>query len=52
MNDISEFMGKTFQAAQLTHERFLTIDHSYKMFFFNICQTELPQTSGVYKNGV
>ena len=22
----SEFMGKTFQAAQLTHERFLTID--------------------------
>ena len=25
---ISEFMGKTFQAAQLTHERFLTIDHS------------------------
>ena len=25
--DISEFMGKMFQAAQLTHERFLTIDH-------------------------
>ena len=23
---ISEFMRKTFQAAQLTHERFLTID--------------------------
>ena len=29
----SEFMGKTFQAAQLTHERFLTIDHSCKIFF-------------------
>ena len=41
----SEFMGKTFQAAQLTHERFLTIDHSYKIFF-DICQTELPLTSG------
>ena len=24
----SEFMGKTFQAAQLAHERFLTIDQS------------------------
>ena len=23
---ISEFMGKTFQAAQLTHERFLTVE--------------------------
>ena len=43
----SEFMGKTFQAAQLTHERFLTIDHSCKIFF-EICQTELPPTSGVY----
>ena len=31
--DISEFMGKTFQAAQLTHERVLTIDHSCKIFF-------------------
>ena len=29
----SEFMGKTFQAAQLTQERFLTIDHSCKIFF-------------------
>jgi hypothetical protein len=28
-----EFMGKMFQAAQLTHERFLTIDHSRKIFF-------------------
>ena len=28
------FMGKTFQAAQLTHERFLTIDHPYKIFFW------------------
>ena len=37
-------MGKTFQAAQLTHKRFLTIDHSCKIFF-DICQTELPQTS-------
>ena len=25
----SEFMEKTFQAAQLTHERYLTIDHSF-----------------------
>ena len=33
-NDTSEFMGKTFQAAQLTHERFLTIDHSCKIFFW------------------
>ena len=31
----------TFQAAQLTHERFLSIDHSCKIFF-DICQTELP----------
>ena len=29
----SEFMGKMFQAAQLTHKRFLTIDHSCKIFF-------------------
>ena len=29
----SEFMGKMFQAEQLTHERFLTIDHSCKIFF-------------------
>ena len=29
----SEFMEKTFQSAQLTHERFLTIDHSCKIFF-------------------
>ena len=28
----SEFLGKTFQAAQLPHERFLTIDHSCKIF--------------------
>ena len=40
--DSSEFMVKTFQAALLTHDKFLTIDH-----FFDICQTELPQTSGV-----
>ena len=33
ISDSSEFMGKTFQAAQLTHERFLTIDHSCKIFF-------------------
>jgi hypothetical protein len=38
---ISEFTGKTFQAAQLTHERFLTRDHSCKNIFFDICQTEL-----------
>ena len=30
-NKFSEFMGKTFQAAQLTHERFSTIDHSFKI---------------------
>ena len=30
----SEFtIGKTFQAAQLTHGRFLTIDHSCKLCF-------------------
>ena len=29
-------MGKTFQAAQLTHERFLTIDHSCKIFFWHL----------------
>ena len=32
-HNISEVMGKTFQAAQLTHERFLTMDHSCKIFF-------------------
>ena len=42
-SDTSEFMGKTFQAAQLTHERFLTP----AKYFFDICQTELPLTSGV-----
>ena len=30
----NEVMGKTFQAAQLTHERFLTMDHSCKIFFW------------------
>ena len=30
----SEFMGKTFQAAQLWHEIFLTPDHSCKIFFW------------------
>ena len=29
----SIFMDKTFEAAQLTHERFLTIDHSCKIIF-------------------
>ena len=33
VTQISEFMRKTFQAAQLTHEIFLTIDHSCKIFF-------------------
>ena len=28
----SEFMEKTFQAAQLTHERFLTLDHFCEIF--------------------
>jgi hypothetical protein len=44
----SEFMGKYFQAAQLTNERFLTIDHS----FFDICQTELPPTPEVRGSSV
>ena len=30
----SEFMVKTFQAAQLTHERYLAIDHSSKILFW------------------
>ena len=34
MRHNSEFMRKTFQAAQLTHERFLTIVHSCKIFFW------------------
>ena len=29
-----EFFGKTFLAAKLTHERFLTIDHSCKIIFW------------------
>ena len=33
LRNSSEFMGKTIQAAQITHERFLTIDHSCKIFF-------------------
>ena len=40
LHGTSEFIWKIFQAAQLTHERFLTIDHSYKIFF-DIRQTEL-----------
>ena len=32
VHGISEFMGKTFQAAQLTHKRFLTADHSCNFF--------------------
>ena len=31
----SEFMGIIFQAAQLSHERFLTIEHSCKIFFIS-----------------
>ena len=42
----SEFMEKTSQAAQLAYERFMTINHSRKIFFY-ICQTELPPTSSV-----
>ena len=30
----SEFMGKTFQAAQLTYERFFTIDNSCNFFLY------------------
>ena len=33
VHESNKFTGKTFQAAQLTHERFLTIDHSWKIFF-------------------
>ena len=32
---ISDFMGKTFQAVQLTHEILLTIDHSCKISFIS-----------------
>ena len=37
--------GKHFKLPQLTHESFSTIDHS--CIFFDICQTELPPSSGV-----
>ena len=37
----SEFVEKTFQATQLTHERFLTIDHSCKVFFFSFISAKL-----------
>jgi hypothetical protein len=37
-------MGKTFLAAQLTQERFLTITPA--KYFFDVCQTELPLPSG------
>ena len=33
LSQSNKFTGKTFQAAQLTHERFLTLDHSCKIFF-------------------
>ena len=34
--------GKTFQVAQITHEIFLILDHSYPAkYFFDICPTEL-----------
>ena len=32
----SEFMVRTFQPAQLTHERFLTQDHSFEIFFWYV----------------
>ena len=41
MSVSSAVMEKTFQAAQLTHEKFLTIDHLCIYLFFDICQTEL-----------
>ena len=31
---INKFMGKRFQAAQLTHERFLILYHSSEIFFW------------------
>ena len=39
MGHSNKFTGKTFQAAQQTHEIFLTLDHSCKIFF-DICPTE------------
>ena len=35
LNDLTtnKFRGETFQAAQLTHERFLTLDHSWEYLF-------------------
>ena len=52
--DSREFMGKTFQAAQLAHERFLTIDHSCKIFFWYSCNnitTTLIQISRLFYFG-
>ena len=34
MADNSKFTGKTFHVAELTHERFLTVDHSCEIFFW------------------
>ena len=48
MSDPSEFKGKTFQAAQLTHERFLTIDHSFKTFFLISVKPTLQMFAGIY----
>ena len=48
----SEVMGKTFQAAQLSHERFLTIVHSCKIFFWylpNWTSTDLWCVSSVWQ---
>ena len=44
---IGEFIGKMFQAAKLTY--FHIFDHRSLLqnIFFDICQTELPPTSGV-----
>ena len=35
----SELMDKTFQGAQVTHERFLTIDHSCKILYVTYSTT-------------
>ena len=40
----SEFMGKTFQAAQLTNDRFLTIDHSFSEFL----EAHLRSNKGIF----
>ena len=46
----SEFMGKTFQAAQLTNERFLTLDHSLQNIFLISAQLKFQSGQKVKKS--